>query len=715
LSATSVIVPTALGGTRLVRLLDSLELERSGAEVIVVDNASGDPGLAELAKRPSVEVLALPRNEGFSRAVNAGIRASSGETLVLLNDDCVCDPGFLAAITGPLDPAAGVVMAAGVMRDAGDPSLIDSAGMELDGRLVVYDYLNGEPLERLADGVPDPVGPSAAAAAFDRAAFVEAGGFDERIFAYWEDVDLVLGIRSAGGRCALAAGAIGTHEHSATLGSGSPRKNYLMGFGRAYVLRKWRALTARRAAPILLREALLCAGQAAFDRNLAGVRGRVAGWRAARGERDLSEAELPVAPARLAADMRRRAVRRRRLRARGTAGTDALGVLHLAEVSGPARCLEPALELFAGRLAVVLPGRGELTVELRRFGDVLETDYRPLTVPRGVLEALRLLPRTAIEVARFLRVIRARRPKVVVVATSMLPAPLIAARIARVPAIAYVAELRTREPGAGALRSLAGRATAAIVRRTTTAAIACSRAAAEPFRQSRGPEVTVIYPPIEERYRDGTGPDFRARHGIEPGAPLLVSVGAITRGRGQDLLIRAAAAVCRSEPGLRVVIVGTPYQREPDLAFAEELRDLVDRLGLEGVVRFAGFEQRVEDAYAAADVFVNPARFEEPFGRAAFEAAVAGCPIVSARVGAVPELLTDRENSLLVPREDVAALAAAIESLLADRELGRALASAASRVARDRLDPDDARRGWSRVIASVAPGARLNEGRAPGG
>src|SRR5262249_42233697 len=85
----------------------------------------------------------------------------------------------------------------------------------------------------------------------------------------------------AGASCVLARKALGTHEHSATLGSGSTRKNYLMGFGRAYVLRKWGVLGLRRIPEVAIREVVLCAGQAVFDRNAAGVKGRVHGFRAA--------------------------------------------------------------------------------------------------------------------------------------------------------------------------------------------------------------------------------------------------------------------------------------------------------------------------------------------------------------------------------------------------------------------------------------------------
>jgi GT2 family glycosyltransferase len=154
--------------------------------------------------------------------------------------------------------------------------------MELDRTLLVWEHLHGEPIATVDTPVPDPIGPSAAAAAFDRAAFLAAEGFDESLFAYWEDVDLVLRLRLEGGRCALARDARATHRHSATLGSGSPAKNYLMGFGRGYVLRKWGVVSPRRLPAILARELPICLGQALVDRNIAGVGGRIKGYRAAR-------------------------------------------------------------------------------------------------------------------------------------------------------------------------------------------------------------------------------------------------------------------------------------------------------------------------------------------------------------------------------------------------------------------------------------------------
>lgn len=312
-----MIVPTVRGGERLHALLASLAGgDGPGGRTIVVDNASGDPGMARLGGEfPGVEVLSMGENAGFGRAVNAAARRAGGDVLVLVNDDCVCDPGFVDALASRVDPAAGLTMAAGVLREAGDPSLIDTAGIEVDRTLLAFDYLNGEPVSLLdGGGVPDPIGPCGGAAAYERRAFLEAGGFDEALFAFQEDVDLALRLRLDGQRCALAPGARATHEHSGTLGPGSARKNWLMGFGRGYLLRSYGVLTARRALPILLRDATLCAGQIAFDRNAAGVRGRVAGWRAARPAHPYPGALIEsFGPPGATSTLRRRAARRKRL------------------------------------------------------------------------------------------------------------------------------------------------------------------------------------------------------------------------------------------------------------------------------------------------------------------------------------------------------------------------------------------------------------------
>jgi GT2 family glycosyltransferase len=311
-----VIVPTVTPSL-VVRLLDSLSAAGDGFETIVVDNGTGSADLERAAAAlEGASVMRLNENLGYGRAVNRAARQAQGEALVLLNDDSVVDPGYVERLAAALDPAAGLVMSAGVMRDAGAPELIETAGIELDRTLLAYDYLTGEPVEVLRGDPADPVGPSGAAAAFDREAFLSLGGFDERIFAYLEDVDLVLRLRRDGGRCRLAKDALGIHQHSATLGPGSRRKDYLAGFGRGYLLRKWSVISPRRLPGVLVREFPQAGLQAAIDRNLGPIRGRVNGLRAEGPSEPYPPPEVLGDPPSLRDMARRRWRRRARLRRR---------------------------------------------------------------------------------------------------------------------------------------------------------------------------------------------------------------------------------------------------------------------------------------------------------------------------------------------------------------------------------------------------------------
>ena len=281
---TATVVLPSLNGTRTREALSSLAAQTAPHETIVVDNASPDGEVSTACEEfEFARAIEAGENLGFSRAVNLAAAEATGEALILVNDDARYDPDFVERLVAALDPEADVVAAAGVLRAERDESRIDSAGIEIDRTLLGFDYLHGQPLDVLTDRTPDPFGPTGAAAAYDREAFTRLGGFDDRIFAYFEDVDLALRMRLAGWDCRLAPTARGTHAHAATLGSGSARKNYLMGFARGYLLRKWGVVNARRAAGTAVREAVICSGQALVDRNLDGIRGRREGWRSAAG------------------------------------------------------------------------------------------------------------------------------------------------------------------------------------------------------------------------------------------------------------------------------------------------------------------------------------------------------------------------------------------------------------------------------------------------
>jgi GT2 family glycosyltransferase len=206
----------------------------------------------------------------------------------VINDDVVCDPCFVERICAPL-VRRGVAMAAGVLTQRDCDGRIDSAGIELDETLRAWDYLWNRPVDVLEQGVDAPLGPCGGAAAYRTDVFRGAGGFDGRLFAYWEDAELAIRLRQSGWRCELAAGARAQHYRGATLGAVSTRQRQLDAYGRAYVLAKHGR--PRRRPGMMLKVAALdwphLVRQGLARRTLAQVlarrRGAAAGRTAAPG------------------------------------------------------------------------------------------------------------------------------------------------------------------------------------------------------------------------------------------------------------------------------------------------------------------------------------------------------------------------------------------------------------------------------------------------
>ena len=315
--AVSVVVPTYQGRHHLEELLPSLLQQTLPHEVIVVDNASTDGTREFVAEQcPDVHVISLPENRGFGKAANAGVSASSAPTVVLLNNDIVCTPNFLARLVAALDPGQGVVMAAPILVRRHNERRIDTAGIVVDRTLHGFNYLYGEPVDVLADDLFDPLAPCGGAAAFDRAAFVEVGGFDPAFFAYLEDVDLAIRCSARGWRCRLVPTAVAVHAHSGTLGEGSPAKNRLTAWGRGYIVGKYRLHTR----PHLFLwatagELVMAAGKAAVDRDLSSTKAFLSGLRAGLAGPREPFPRLPAGPATLSpfSGFRRRLTRRFKL------------------------------------------------------------------------------------------------------------------------------------------------------------------------------------------------------------------------------------------------------------------------------------------------------------------------------------------------------------------------------------------------------------------
>jgi len=158
-----------------------------------------------------------------------------------------------------------------------------------------------------------------------------------------------------------------------------------------------------------------------------------------------------------------------------------------------------------------------------------------------------------------------------------------------------------------------------------------------------------------------------AEAGVPPDAPLAVAVGRLIAQKDHLTLLRAFARVHGNLPEARLAILGSGQ-------LEAETRALAAELGLADVVALPG-RTDIRDWLERADVFVHSSRWEG-FGIVLLEAMLAGLPIVSTRVSAVPEVVVDGETGLLVEAGDDAGLATHLESLLTDRERAASLGEA---------------------------------------
>jgi N-acetylglucosaminyl-diphospho-decaprenol L-rhamnosyltransferase len=281
MSPTIDVVIVAFGRYELTdSCLRHLSVQRPEHRVILVDNGStDDSALRVAAEWPDVHLERFAENRGFAEACNRGVAVGTGEVVVLLNNDVDVHTDFLERLLAPLEEDAGVGSVAALMLQP-EEQLIDSAGLAADVTLAGFPRLQG--LQAWQAEREDPVlaGPAGTAAAYRRTAWEEVGGLDEAIFAYMEDFDLALRLRSAGWRSVLASDAVGVHLGSATHGHRSAWQRRHGGFGRGYMLRRYGLLRGRTAMRTIATEASVVLADIAISRDLAALRGRLSGWRA---------------------------------------------------------------------------------------------------------------------------------------------------------------------------------------------------------------------------------------------------------------------------------------------------------------------------------------------------------------------------------------------------------------------------------------------------
>lgn len=219
-----ILIPNYNGAALLPVCLDALRSQtRRDFRTTVVDDGSTDTSVALLAERyPEVQVLALRRNRGLATAINRAFQATSGEWVVLLNNDTEAHPHWLEKLVGTLERYPAYAFAASKLLLFDQRDRLHSAGDfyrpdGVPGSRGVWERDRGQ-----YDAVTEVFGPCAAAAAYRRATLetlqIYGKLFDENLVMYCEDVDLNIRARLRGVRTVFVPTAVVYHRLSATGG-----------------------------------------------------------------------------------------------------------------------------------------------------------------------------------------------------------------------------------------------------------------------------------------------------------------------------------------------------------------------------------------------------------------------------------------------------------------------------------------------------------------
>lgn len=216
-----VVIVNYNAGGLLDRALASLARQtRRPDRVIVVDNASTDGSPEGLERTFSaVELIRLDENVGFAAANNTGVRAAADcEWVALLNPDAFPEPDWLERLLDAARSEPGYSFFASRLLLADDPDTLDGTGDVYHVSGLAFRRDHGRPAAKAVRPQEEVFAPCAAAALYRRNAFLEVGGFDERYFAYLEDLDLAFRLRLAGHRCLYVPSSRALHHGSAIAG-----------------------------------------------------------------------------------------------------------------------------------------------------------------------------------------------------------------------------------------------------------------------------------------------------------------------------------------------------------------------------------------------------------------------------------------------------------------------------------------------------------------
>lgn len=216
------------------RCLSNLENQTYNEKlVIIIDNGSTDGSVGWLSEQTNVTLIKNKRNFGFARAVNQGIALALGKKckyVVTLNNDTEIDPTWLEKLVVFMESNPDVSFAQGASMESKNKKVFDSTGIYLEEGFMPRQRASGSTSPSLDTNA---IGPNAAGAiyrsnALNELAIKNEQWFDNRFFAYVEDVDFNLRAAARGHRFAFIPAAI-LHHHGSLTGDVIAKKKMFWG------------------------------------------------------------------------------------------------------------------------------------------------------------------------------------------------------------------------------------------------------------------------------------------------------------------------------------------------------------------------------------------------------------------------------------------------------------------------------------------------------
>lgn len=217
----TVVIPNLNGMKYLEGCLSSLRNQSEQSfDTILIDNGSGDGSVEYVRKHyPEVKVRAYRRNTGFCRAVNDGILLAKTPYVFLLNNDTVLEKDVLRTLLSAIERGGGRVFSCCArLVSLSDPGKMDDAGDFFCAFGWAFARGKGKS-SSLYGREEDCFASCAAAALYRKDIFDRIGLFDERHFAYLEDIDIGFRAKVCGYRNLYVPSATVLHAGSATSGS----------------------------------------------------------------------------------------------------------------------------------------------------------------------------------------------------------------------------------------------------------------------------------------------------------------------------------------------------------------------------------------------------------------------------------------------------------------------------------------------------------------